>query len=363
MPGEHAKLSPSSMKRICECPGSFALYTKHSPKEDYSPFAAEGTKAHEVGETCLLTGKDAKDVVNDEEMIKYVQQYVDYCREIAERNGGHMLVEQKFDLSHFIPESFGTADFVSLSPDGWLDIGDLKYGKGVKVYADKNVQLMCYALGAVEALKDQIEDFKGVRAHICQPRLDHFDTWTVDWLELESWREYIHERAMIAWNITYEYKQGKHCQFCKAKPYCPDKIREAEEELFSAMLFAEKDLPALLEKAERIEEWVKAVRKEAETVVTEGKEVNGFGFREGRRKRVWRKDVDQEKLISILTTSTSIKEEELYEKSFLSVPKLEKVLKTMYDKTFAKELIEELSETEEGNPVFGRIKTDGDTEE
>ena len=43
-------------------------------------------------------------------------------------------IEEKIDLTAYVPEGFGTGDAIILA-DGTLDIIDLKYGKGVPVSA------------------------------------------------------------------------------------------------------------------------------------------------------------------------------------------------------------------------------------
>ena len=55
---EHAILSASAADRWINCPPSVAL-TKDFP-DDLSPFAAEGTKAHEIAESCLRSYVDGK---------------------------------------------------------------------------------------------------------------------------------------------------------------------------------------------------------------------------------------------------------------------------------------------------------------
>ena len=52
-------------------------------------------------------------------------------------------VEQRVDVSDYVPDCFGTADMVIVT-DKLVHIIDLKLGKGVPVYAEKNPQLMIY---------------------------------------------------------------------------------------------------------------------------------------------------------------------------------------------------------------------------
>lgn len=58
-----------------------------------------------------------------------------------------------------------------------LFITDLKYGKGVKVEAKDNSQLMLYALGAYREFSFAFErDIEDVVMTIAQPRIGNFST-------------------------------------------------------------------------------------------------------------------------------------------------------------------------------------------
>ena len=78
-------------------------------------------------------------------------------------------VEQKVDISDYVPDCFGTADMVIVT-DKLVHIIDLKLGKGVPVYAEKNPQLMIYGLGVLE-IAEMLFPVEMVRLTIFQPRL------------------------------------------------------------------------------------------------------------------------------------------------------------------------------------------------
>ena len=56
---------------------------------------------------------------------------------------------------------------------------DFKYGLGVQVFAYENPQLAQYALGVLDEL-DADGAVNTIHIRIAQPRLGHYDTWTVD---------------------------------------------------------------------------------------------------------------------------------------------------------------------------------------
>ena len=63
--GNHSIYGPSSAHRWLRCPGSIKAEAA-MPEEKESPYAAEGTDAHELAEFCLITGKNAQEFIGQE---------------------------------------------------------------------------------------------------------------------------------------------------------------------------------------------------------------------------------------------------------------------------------------------------------
>lgn len=197
---------------------------------------AEGTVAHFVAETWLKEqrqpyhllgtvmkvpareGQPPFEIEIDEEMLSYVEEYVAW---VSTTEGCHY-VELRVDYSEFtpIPDQGGTADHVFAS---WqrLVVTDLKYGKGVKVFAEKNEQAMSYAMGVFLRL-DWLYDFQTIIIRICQPRLDHYDEWECTREELLAFMERFREGAARAWVPGAPRTPGpKQCQWCRIRTTCP----------------------------------------------------------------------------------------------------------------------------------------------
>ena len=93
----------------------------------------------------------------DEEMAGCADAYAQFVQEqvgAAKQTCADpiVLVEQRLDFSGYVPDGFGTGDCVIVG-DGTLSVIDFKYGVGIVVEAEKNPQMMCYALGSLKFMR------------------------------------------------------------------------------------------------------------------------------------------------------------------------------------------------------------------
>lgn len=365
MSGTHAKLSPSGAHRWMRCPGSVALEAQFP--DDSSVFAAEGTLAHLLASDELDGTKPARERIGeqhtvdgfdftvDKVMVAYVEDYVKLVREYAE--GGSLLVEQKVPIGHLTGEegATGTSDAVIVhANEGRLTVVDLKYGMGVKVYADGNEQAMMYALGALERY-DQLADFTDICMVIHQPRLNHVSEHWLHVSELLQFRDRVSEAAELVHSPAAFTAPGeKQCKFCKAKAVCPallEIVDETADEEATADDFADlgdNSLSVAMGRVELIEQWCKGVRAEVERRLTKGIEVPGYKLVEGRRgNRAWSNAKDAEKRLSAV-----LKRDEMYEEKFISPATAEKLLKKDPE---GLALLNELTHRPEGKPSVAPV--------
>jgi hypothetical protein len=320
-----------------------------------SKFADEGTVAHHVAAKCLIYTEPADTFTSavfgpdeipniatrvqvTQEMAEYVQAYIDYV--VSRADGHQLLVEEKLEFSDVVgvPDQFGTSDAVILRGDE-IEIVDLKYGKGVRVDAAWNPQLLIYALAAVRAYEAFGFDFQRVVTTVHQPRLDHVDSATYTMDEIEEFQRQLQaavERVLEAQQAPAPtYNPGeKQCRWCARKANCPavqtlvqDTIGADFDDLTAAPAVPEADaaLASAMRAVEFVEEWCKAVRAEVERRLLAGGAVEGWKLVEGKRgARAW---ADEKAAEELLRGKFRLTYEEAYDMKLISPTKAEKVLK------------------------------------
>ncbi len=213
------------------CPGS--LIPNLLAPDNAGIDAAYGTVGHEVTETWLKRGSEPVDLIDwqvfvkageggfvitiDREMMEYARQCVDWVEWLP----GEHLIEKRVDFSRItpIPNQTGTADFITIQGDT-MWVVDWKFGKGVRVDAYRNTQLMLYALGALW-MYDPEGKVKKIVIRIGQPRLNHFDEWECSRDELLEFAGWAKARMALAWSLNAPRVAGaKQCQFCRVANDC-----------------------------------------------------------------------------------------------------------------------------------------------
>lgn len=231
---KHAYLSASASHRWLACPPSAKLCANIA--DQTSEYAQQGTDCHELcaylvekalgravtDPTENLTFYDAEMQICAEEYRNYVLEQIEAAKEFCK--DPQVMIEQRLDFSRWVENGFGTGDCVIVA-DEVLQIIDYKHGLGVLVSAGDeehggNSQMMCYALGALEAFGD-IYDINQIKMTIFQPRRDNVSTYTISKDDLLKWaEEVLAPTAQLAYTGKGEFKAGDHCQFCKVKATC-----------------------------------------------------------------------------------------------------------------------------------------------
>lgn len=362
----HSTLGASSAYRWIACPGSVAAIAALPPEQrnKSSVYAKEGTTAHELGEVCLRTGKDAiefagrliggsyapggprslgggEEVSGD--MAEAVQVYLDYARSIADADQDVIMIEQRFDLSGLNPppgcDMFGTSDLAVYKRDTRrLHVVDYKHGQGVAVEAVGNPQLRYYALGALLVLPPEciVDD---VEITVVQPRAPHaagpIRSEIVGAFDLIEWSAGLMAAAARTRDVSAPLEAGEHCRFCPAAATCPalsSRALAVAQAEFTDVGISEPPPPssltpdkiaAVLEAAPMIEKWLDAVRSMAFQTLEAGGKVPGYKLVQGKPgSRAWTDELDAVLALSL----AGVADEDMYERKLISVAKAEKLV-------------------------------------
>lgn len=312
----HALLSPSASHRWLHCTAAPRL--EEGIKDEGSDYAAEGTLAHAY---CAMKLKEFLGLPTDGEkeeiaalQEKYgtgeMSEYTDtYATIVLEKFNAaravtpdaQLLVETRLDFSDYVPEAFGTADAIIIA-DGTMEIIDFKYGKGVKVSAVENPQMMIYALGAYArfAFEYRIDN---LRATIVQPRIDNLSEYEITVEELTSWASNVlTPAAEKAYKGEGPQTPGSWCQFCKVKNQCralADKCKAAvavDPKLITPEELAKDVLPMV----PIVKTWISGIEEFALAQALSGVQLPGWKIVEGRSIR---KITDTDSVADALTKS------------------------------------------------------------
>lgn len=302
---EHAILSASSASRWLACPPSARL--EESLPETASPYAEEGTLAHEMAKVELQkylfrisatayreawTAFRADSRVTEDfkaAVHLYVQsaiQKIEHARRI--NRDAEIFLEQRLDYSRVVPEGFGTGDLVIVC-DGILEVIDLKFGKGIVVSPVENPQAKLYGFGALEET-GLLYDIHTIRLTIHQPRLSPDpESWDIPLEDLRAWAGSIAPIARAAWAGDGEFNPGDHCRFCKAKGQCRARAEAnldlAQQEFKLPHLLSDEDISRLYAKLDPLIKWANDVKAYALKAACNGRKFAGWKLVRGRSNR------------------------------------------------------------------------------
>lgn len=335
----HALISPSGADRYCACPGSVRFSQKHG-LEEISPYAVEGTTAHELAEWVLSKrlipayNEGMPDVKGYDftEMYKASVLYADYIEKLSAGVYAMHFIEDLIDLSHLAPHSYGSLDYGCYIPSKHeLHVVDFKYGAGVSVSAENNKQLLSYLSGLWHKLPCEGHSWPiRMFVHIVQPRSNRItDCSEVSMDKLKEAEELLKIQSLKAYQGMPEFKSGAHCKFCTAKGVC----RETANKLITIIdTFMGKDLNMLdksqiqiiLENEGAIRSWLDSVKKHATRWASGGTVFEGFKLVQSISKRVW---ADEDKITKICIKN-GIPLDSVVDVKYKSPAQLEKTLQS-----------------------------------
>ena len=296
---------------------------------------------------CETEGLDWKEMAETvyDNYVRLV--YEAYLGAKLEDPDAELLIEARLKLTEFIPEGFGSSDAVLIYGDT-MEVFDLKYGKGVKVDAKKNAQMMCYALGAYCG-PGELYDITHVRMTIIQPRLRHESSWTMTAPDLLNWAyNTLRPAAQKAFKGEGEQVPGDHCRFCKVAAKCrklADYTLRITEKQTEPGLMSLEDIAQILPHFSTIKSWINSVEEFALEAALEGDTIPGYKLVEGKSNRKFKSDEEVRK---------ALKEAGIPEDSYLKPRELKTITdleKTLTKKGF-KTILGDLVIKPEGKPTL-----------
>lgn len=352
----HSDHGASSAYRWMPCPGSIreikAARERGDIDERSTEFSAQGTAAHELGEFCLRKHTDAVDHLGrvihvddfsfevDEDMAEAVQVYLETVRGDM-RPGCDLYIEERFHLTTLDDRFYGTNDAMIYDPaKKLLRVYDYKHGRGVGVNVVDNKQLKYYALGAMHKIDGPIVD---VELIIVQPRFvggEPVQRWMTTFVDLV---EYGGELIMAAEAtdapdaplVPDLETDGDHCRFCPVAGICKARAEavyasvgaafseDGDMTLDDPQSVGENFMPLLLERAQRIEDWIKAVKQHAHVMAEQGRPPAGWKLVNKRGQRKWM--LDDDALVEALRAQ-GCNDDQIFVKKLASPAQVEKAM-------------------------------------
>jgi hypothetical protein len=324
---EHSPLGFSQLYRIRRCPGSVRLAASVQPPPP-SPYAQDGTEAHDFAAWCLenghrnadsdtlfhyiMTGKSwlfRKDDIK--QRLDAVQDYLDEIYEVADTYGvdAIVLVEKRVTFPYLdTPDVWGTSDVLILVPRFHIGFSfDFKYGSGYLVEAEGNEQVTGYMGGGVAEAEKRGFEISLWQGAIVQPRTfrtSPVETFTVttDYL-LGEFRLKLQSWVAAARDPNAPLVPGKaQCKFCPAAMSCPARemaaLQTVNENFKDVRLVTPSQIPQpsalpvekishVLEMAPLLRGWLDDVENMALTAMRAGYHIPNWKLVYAQARRSW----------------------------------------------------------------------------
>ena len=298
-------------------PGFVARHSSLLPPSD-SKYSREGTVAHECAKQALLLGTCDRSLFPSKDMFNHVSGYIKIVEGWRSLPGAKLFVEKTLPLFYdpSKEEDGGTTDAGVVTSDNRVFIGDLKYGAGVSVQAERNSQITIYAISFILFLIElgyDLNDDTEVVLMIYQPRVlgeKAVRLWAPKLSELMAYGEEIGAVADLI-NADPHSPQlvfapdDKTCQFCHAVSICKARTgqllgvtpKSAQLELLGPPVVKPgfpapetltiEQLARVVKVAPEMKKWLNKAETYAAQMLHSGKKFPGFKLVEGRSNRRW----------------------------------------------------------------------------
>ena len=331
-------------------PGFVARHSSSLPDNE-SKYSREGTEAHECAKNALVLGVCERSMFPSKETYRHVKGYFEIIDGWSRLPGAKLFVEEKVAL-FYDETNEGTTDAAVVTNDNRIFIGDLKYGAGVSVQAEKNPQITIYAVSFIARLIDQGYQFRNdtlVVLMIYQPRVlgeQAIRLWSVKLSELLAFGSTIGD---VAASIIADPDGGvfapddKTCQFCHAASICTARAggllgatpKATKLELLGPPApsaypepesLTHEQIARIIRVAPSLKEWLNKCEAFVSALLLNGKKFKGFKHVEGRSNRKWSDETSVVEFLHLL----EIEDEDLFDPASLKSPsQIDELLKEL----------------------------------
>jgi hypothetical protein len=268
-------------------------------------------------------GKTVEGIVMTKENAEFAQAHISTVAALQSELGTIKVEQFGVAFSNDLVRVAGTADVVAFNEDkSILEIADLKTGRQW-VDAD-SPQMKIYALGVLK--KYLSHSFEIIRLTIVQPQTGENRTHIMTATELHEWADNVLMPAVnAAVKDTTEPTPFKDaCQYCPAKMICPaqTKALAAVPVTADVTTLSPDQVSDLLDKAELVEDFIAALRKQATKTLIEGGVLRGWQMAPKRATRQWTNDIAAMKVL----LEMGVPEENIFETSMITPAAADKLL-------------------------------------
>lgn len=363
---KHTDFSPSSFERRYLCPASYLMEKDLSSTT--SKYAKEGTKCHELVSSDIkdwlriIASKEGNYDKKDYDSFLYHLENIKY----NENSSKHLIIDcfksfvsihsslsevdvildKKFELSFIDKDERGTVDLIvtGYNCDNRYEVHvvDFKFGYGVHIEAENNLQLLCYTKGYIQSEYHSVKDYD-LHLHIFQPTFSN-SSWSLDEEEKYKWiisDNFYKNVVRKCKQLEPEFKPSvKACKFCKAKSIC--KPLSTNISLKDKYSLTTEEIKEFLDKRELILLYINSLEDYAKGILENGEYINGYFLADKYSNRKWINGAEKE-LVSILGDKAyNIK------KTIIGIGQAEKLLdQEQISKLTERELIGKVLQVEE----------------
>ena len=318
----------SSASRVVNCPGSVALVQKMPPKPS-SVHADRGTLLHDAMALMLEEKIDSPigmeyngQIITPELAAEKIAVAWDLLNEVDPDKTMEFMVETSVNFGDFLPGVFGSADLLGRIGDRAIVL-DWKFGDGVMVGAEENMQGMFYAAAAMRTPSAQwvFDGVTEVEIVIVQPPM--IRRWVTTPERIKAFEQQLAAAVKRSKFSDAPIVTGKHCRWCAAKPICPQMTGAVDRAVRQSVQAI--DAPTLadyLEKADLLEGWITDLRKLAFDMLEQDVKVPGYKLVAKRGARQWASEED-----AVVALSAHLSDDDVYTKKLVSPAQAEKLLK------------------------------------